>query len=263
MGIKVVGKKAQVTIFVIISIIVVSGVLLFLFTRPDTPNIDDKPFENPESFLDSCMKEQVRHAIDFISSQGGFTQHRISMNFAFEDEDQSYEIEYLCYQSQDYLQCINQEPMLFHHIKNEIQGFIESDVETCWTALNQKLEEEGYIVDANKKGYSVVLKEGRVSVPIEGEIILTKSGETTKEENFNVNVASELYSLIKTAQNIVTREAETCNFDYVRYMLVYPDLSIDRFTLGSGEEIYTITHRKTGERFRFAIRGCVIPAGYT
>lgn len=257
-----INKSGQVTIFIIIAIIIIAVVLLFLFLYNREPSPGEKPSQNPESFLDSCMKEQLKEAVNEITKQGGFTEHNVYITFGFLDEDQAYDIEYLCYQNQDYLPCVNQEPMLFHHLEGEIGKYIEGDIITCWNALGQKLEGEGYVVDATRRGYDVVLRENQIAIPIDGTMILTKSGEVTREDKFTVRLTSKLYYLIKAAQEIVSSEAKTCNFNYANYMLVYPDLSVERFTTGDGDKIYTVTHRETGEMFRFAVRGCIFPPGY-
>jgi hypothetical protein len=45
-------------------------------------------------------------------------------------------------------------------------------------------------------------------------------------------------------------------------MMLYPEFEIEKFRTGESTTIYTIKQRKTGERFRFAIRSCVIPPGF-
>ena len=91
---------------------------------------------------------------------------------------------------------------------------------------------------------------------------LTKTGETTKEENFKVVIPSRIYDLAIVSQEIVSQEAKFCNFETVGFMLLYPDFKIERFTTGDLNKIYTITHKKTREKFKFAVRGCVIPPGF-
>jgi hypothetical protein len=74
--------------------------------------------------------------------------------------------------------------------------------------------------------------------------------------------SSNFYDLALVAQEIVSQEARFCNFEHLGYMLLYPDFEIDKFRTGDSDTIYTLTHRESGERFRFAVRGCVIPAGF-
>ena len=257
------NKRGQVTIFIIIAILIIAVILLFLLLRGDRePNTGGKPTANPESFLDSCLKDSIRDAINDLGAEGGFMEHNVYLQFKFTDEAEARDIEYLCYQKNYYLPCVNQEPMLFHHLEGQIGDLIEEDIWGCWDSLGKSLEKGGYVVDARRRGFDIVLEENRVFVVIDGTIILTKSGETSKEEKFRVGLSSNLYGLIKITQEIVSSEAYYCDFDYVNYMLVDPEWSIEKFTSGKGTSIYTITHRETNEKFRFAIRGCVSPPGY-
>jgi len=44
-------------------------------------------------------------------------------------------------------------------------------------------------------------------------------------------------------------------------MLLNSEFELDKFKTGNSKTIYTLKHRKSQETFRFAVRGCVIPAG--
>jgi len=60
----------------------------------------------------------------------------------------------------------------------------------------------------------------------------------------------------------VSQEARFCNFEQQGFTLLYPEFEIDKFRTGEGSIIYTVQHKKTGEVFKFAVIGCVIPPGY-
>ena len=75
-------------------------------------------------------------------------------------------------------------------------------------------------------------------------------------------VYTRFYDLAIVAQEIVSQEARFCNFEQVGYMLIYPEFAITKFRTGKSDTIYTIKSKESGERFRFAVRSCVIPPGF-
>jgi len=262
MGLEIKNKSGQVTIFIIIAILIVAAVLIFLFVlNSKTPSTTEKPSENAGSFLDSCLKETLKESIEVIGNHGGTADPLFGKKFVFEDVGAT-ELMYLCYTQNYYEQCSNQQPMLISHVKEEIGDYIEDEINYCWSELGKSFEKEGYVVEAQRiRGYEVELGYNDVKVVIDGVISLTKSGETTREEKFTATLPSKFYEVTRVAQEITSQEATYCSFNHLGYMLTYPEFKIIRTLTSDSVKIYDVEHRETGEKFRFAIRGCVIPPG--
>lgn len=255
-------KRGQVTIFIILGVIIVSVIVLFLiFGSEIVPKISVKKEVNPIPFLDSCMEDKIKETLGVISLQGGSVENSLYKTFKFSDEQISRDISYLCYTQNYYIPCINQEPLLIQHLKNEIKTDISEEVETCFDRLTLSLEKQNYVVDARYNEFDIELTKGKVIINIYGELVLTKSGETSKQEDFKIVTSSRFYDLALVVQEIVSQEAEYCNFEYLGYMNLYPQWKIDKFLTSDSTIIYTVEHKESKERFRFAIRGCVIPPG--
>lgn len=255
-------KRGQVTAFVIAGvIIVVAIVLFFLFRQGMIPGIGEKPEENPVLFLETCIEDKLIEGVELISSQGGYVKNKLNRTFKFDGEEVS-DISYLCYNQNYYVPCINQEPMLVNNLKSEIDGYISDEVRECFDKLALSLDKRGYVVDVRYSGFEIELAEKKIIVDIDGEIILTKSGETTKHENFNLFIPSRFYDLAVVVQEIISQEARFCNFETLGYMLLYPEFRIDKFRTGDGDTLYTLQHKGTQEKFKFAVRSCVIPPGF-
>jgi hypothetical protein len=259
------NKSGQVTIFIIIAVIIIAIIILFFMLRKQNqPNTGGNPQENPGSFLDTCLKDRLTEAVDTISSQGGYVDPKFYKRFKFENETSYNNLAYLCYTQNYYVPCINQEPMLLSHLKLELHDYLKTDVENCFKFLGQNLENKGYVVEAKYNNFNVVLDERGVIINISGEIDLTKKngGGNSIETNFKAMLPSKFYNLAKVAQEIVSQEAQFCNFNNLGYMLFYPEWKINKFKTGDSVTIYTIENRDSKEKFRFAVRGCVIPPGF-
>jgi len=256
------GEKAQVTIFVIVGILIVVAVMFFLLFRQGMiPGISGKPEENPAGFLETCIEDKLIGGVEKISSQGGYIENSLNKTFKFNDENEFTDISYLCYNSNNYFPCINQEPVLIQHLKSEVKDYISDDFQKCFDNLVSSLDKKGYIVDVTYNGFEVEFAEKKIIINIDGKIILTKSDETTTQENLEIIIPSRFYDLAIVVQEIVSQEAKSCDFEYLGFMVFYPKYNIDKFTTGEGIKIYTIQYKETQEEFKFVIRGCVIPPG--
>ncbi len=257
-------KRGQLTIFIIVGIFIVGAVSLFFLFRSGViaPNLGGGAKEAaPTPFLESCIEGEIRDTIDTISMQGGYVDPVLSKRFKFTEEDSYHNISYLCYTQSYYTPCMNQQPMLLQHIKNEITSYISEDIEICFNELALNLEDDGFVVDAQYGGYEVKLTPGRIIIEINAEITTTRADQTSREENFEISVLTKIYDLAVVAQEIVGQEARFCNFEYLGYMLTYPEYKIDYFRAQDATIIYTVGHEDTNEKFRFAVKGCVIPPG--
>jgi len=255
-------KRGQTTIFIIIgALIVLLGVLFFIFRAEVVPTLSGKQELDPNKEFSSCIEERVRSSIDLISKQGGYTSNKLNLSFQFANEEKA-DISYLCYQQNNYLSCINQQPMLINHLKKEIKNDISEEVQECFNEVVSSLKNKGETVEENYRGFDVNMYSDRVVVVVDGEITAHKSEASSKYSGLKTVVYTRFYDLAIVAQEIVSQEARFCNFEQVGYMLIYPEFAITKFRTGNSDTIYTIKSKESEERFRFAVRSCVIPPGF-
>ena len=90
------AKRAQVTIFVIIGLVLVGGIILFFFFKGGVPiKTSGTSQDNPEAFLSSCMNDKIKNAINEISIVGGYPNNSLYIPFTFDGEEEK-NITYLC-----------------------------------------------------------------------------------------------------------------------------------------------------------------------
>lgn len=260
------NRHAQVTIFIILAIVVIAIIfLVIILTRDSGPSDSTTQGSNAKIFMTNCVKDSILEAVNLIETQGGYVNLLEHENIKFSFENQSEEtIAYLCYYQGDYLPCVNQEPVLIEHLKNEIKDYINRDVEFCFDDLTKTLEEQGYLVNVRYRqgDFEVVLQEGRVLVNVNAELTLTKTDESFTERDFGVNIPSKIYDMAVVSQRIINEEVLNCDFDFGEYTQLYKDYEIESETASDQSRIYTIKHIESPEIFRFAVRGCVTPPGY-
>ena len=251
------NKRGQVTIFIIVVIILISSITLFFVFREEAIiEIGGKQGENPVLFFDSCIKDKIEESIRVISLHGGYIDNPLHKKFKFEGED-FVNISYLCYTQSDYSTCINQKPLFTEDLKEEIKNYISSDVENCFNEMEESFSKE-YTISLDYSGFNVEIIPKRVIIKTNSEMTLTKSGEATEYKNFEIIVASRLYEISSLVQEIVNQEAEFCYSEVLGISLTFPEFKIDKLTTGESI-IYSIEHEDSKEKFRFALRRCVIP----
>ncbi len=254
-------KKGQITIFIIVGILLV-GIILLLFFFKNSINLPaiGGGEKNPSSYLESCLEENVKEGINLLLLQGGNINPKSYKSFKFEGEEPN-NISYLCYNPQSYLPCVNQEPMLIKNLEDEMYNYLKTDVENCFDALASNLEKQRYKVDATYRKFEINLEEEGVKINIDAKITLTKSDETSTQENFEIIFPSKMRELAVVTGEIINKESSTCDFSHYD-MPRYNEFEITPYKTADSSKIYKIKYKESGEEFRFATKGCIIPPGW-
>jgi hypothetical protein len=248
------NRKAQVTLFIILSLIILISVLILLTVKQQKPSTSYNE-ENPQQTIESCTTEALEEAIDILSNQGGDINP--SGFTTFRDE----KLVYLCYNQNFYLPCINQRPELVSHIETEITDYIRPIVNKCFNQLKSNLEKK-YSVELEGMNLKTDLKKDSIKVEIERKLTFSREGETKTFQDYVIEINSPLYEMAKTAMEVANQEANYCNFDILSYMVFYPDQKLEKFRPGDQDVIYYITDIKSKKMFKFAIKSCALPPGF-
>jgi hypothetical protein len=250
-------NKGQVTIWVILALVIVATIILFLFFSrqirdPTLVSISD---QNPEQFISKCVKNNVNEVVDLMLPKGGFVNPEHTR--LYEDT----EIAYLCYHRGNYNPCINQHPLLLTEMKQEIENYISPRIENCFEDYKIESEKRGVEVSMDDMDMKVILIPRKIFVNIDRDLVLNQFGESSSFSEFDIEVINPIYDIARVAMEIVNQEAQYCNFEYVGYMILYPDFKISKFPMSDSSDIYTIVHKDSEKKMNLAVRSCAIPPG--
>lgn len=250
-------RRAQVTIFVIVGILLIIGIVAMFFFRINitTERVAD---QNPREFISSCIEEAVEEAVVKVLNGGGKLSPTKTINYSFDPKTGQRPYNYLCHTADYFKTCYNLQPMIEQTAEEEIYSDTQIKVKNCFTRLKDNLENEGFSVSGRFKEYSVDLLPGQINLNIQAEIAIKKGDSSQKFDNFDVKILSPLYSLIDLAEKVVAAESAHCYFDYDAYMLLFPEFNIRRIDY-EGSKIYHLIDRASEMTFKFAIRSCVFP----
>jgi hypothetical protein len=252
MGLKM-NPKGQITIFIILAILIVAGaVVAYVLLKPSG---DSSDLSNPESYIRQCIEDNAKDAVSKIYENGGDVNPQLQIQYKGENYT------YLCYYQGSYNPCINQRPMLIEHIEKEITSYLTPQLNSCFSNLE---------ADYTKKGYSVSLDSNMVvttkltpkdvDINVSRKLSLEKGSNSQSFTSFESKFSSSMYKLSEIAMEVVNQESQYCNFENLGFMITYPQYDI-RKTNFDGSLIYTVKELSSQEIFKFAVRGCVMPAG--
>jgi len=246
------NKKAQVAIFIIIAILIVVAVVAFFLLRG---RIGGETPDNlgPKAYIEKCVGDGVKLSVARVEEGGG----RINPTFFKMYRGEEYN--YLCYQKNYYLTCVNHYPQLKQIVESEIKEDVDGKVRECFVSLVEDYESRGYTITEGELDWGVELIPGGVKVNIDKNLEVAK-GSSESYSDFGFTVLSPVNELVSVAREIVNQESQYCNFEYNGFMLLYPEYDIKRIAYDESL-IYKVEDRRSGDLFKFAVRSCAFPPG--
>jgi hypothetical protein len=234
-------------------IMVVGFLIVFLLRNPPETAVVDE--ENPQAFVEACIREATEEAIQIISIHGGDIEPRGSTLYNNE------QVTYLCFTDEFYEPCVNQRPLLVNHIENEVTEYIKPRIASCFLSLEAGLQGRYDITTSEELSIKTRLQSRNVLVNVDKEFNMRRNEISREFNHFEMHMPHPLYNFAEIATEIVNQEISYCNFDDLGFMILHPGYDIRYFIFGDSDIIYEIEEIASEQKFTFATRGCVIPAG--
>lgn len=250
------SKRAQLSVFIILAIIIVAVVVILFINRSKISSIFVKA-ESPTEKIQSCVKQSTKDALGILEKQGG---NMNPTNYYLYNDNK---IDYLCYSDDYYRKCVMQKPMLKQEVQDEIQKYIQGKVEDCISYVKESYESSGYSVSNKKPTIDVEIMPKTIIVDTELDLKISNKDKTDSYKNIKTAVDTNIYDLVMTASSISNWEARYGDSETLAYMIYFPNLKVEKKTQSDGSRVYILTDRKTLENFMFAIKSMALPAGLT
>ena len=108
----------------------------------------------------------------------------------------------------------------------------------------------------------VELLPKRIVTRFENYVLTVTKAETERHDSFSVVLNNNIYELSAIAMSIINSEENYGDADASIYMLLYPDLKVEKNLRGDGTKIYVVTDRISGNKFQFASSSFTQLPGY-
>lgn len=250
------GKRAQMTLFVIVAIIIITSLAVGLFYFKQKQEQERFSTEDIKGYIEKCISDEIEAIEPKLLDNNGYMN--LSDNYIVYYGEK---VPYLCKASQFYVSCINQEPMYLVHLQKEITNEITPKAQVCFSDLKYLLEKKGYSIDEGYMNLSISIQKKLIVVNIDKKFNTQKETESKSYNNFNSQIPSPLYDLAITTERIINYESTLCEFNMMNWMKTYRDISIKKFVTSDQTKIYTVAERESEKSISFAVKTCVLPAG--
>jgi hypothetical protein len=200
------NKKAQVTLFVIIAIVMVAsiGLIYYLQAKPTAIPSEFQPVEN--YFLD-CLGNGMQQGAELLGAQAGyielpkFEQGSSYMPFSSQLDFFGNAVPYWFYISGNNI--VRQQVPSLKEMEKQLANFLQDEVEKCDFSV---FEQQGFEISEGNAKASVSIKENAISANLDFGLTL-KHGETTiKVASHKAEIKSKLGKFYNIAQKIYGKE---------------------------------------------------------
>jgi hypothetical protein len=189
-------KKGQVTIFIIIAILVIAGVILFfMFKDKIKTNAIPSDFEGVHQKVEECLEFTSQEAILHIGQHGGYYEpdDSIAVNYFGEN---------IPYYYLDNEKHIPEKEI----IEEELNNYIEDKIGNC-------LDFENFIsqgLDINSGGLEVetMVEEDYVELNMKYDLTVSKGEETHLFEEFEQDIYFNVIELLDSSKEIIDNYSE-------------------------------------------------------
>ena len=187
-------KKAQVTIFIIIGIIIVSAII-FLFTFIDVEKINSQFYSsNIEPFVVNCLESTTESGIFFIGLQGGY----------FEVDNPKLEVAPfdipLYFVNGTYMQS----PTL-EDVESELSNYVETKIFDC---LNNFSMFDNLKIEYEKRDINVEIsiRDKKVIADLFLPVIINKKNSSIIHNEFYVEIKSNFRKRFQAVEEYVEKQ---------------------------------------------------------
>jgi len=248
-------KKAQLTIFIIFGIILVATIVfLFLLYGPEL-NILRQKTSSPVEYLTICVEDAIKESEKNFFENGFLKGSTLNYKYKLQT------IPFLCYSTEFYMPCVPQNPLFIEAIRKKMENFVSRELSRCVLTLKEDYEKRGYLFGHSNFELSLAFNELEFFYSAKMNINISKGGKAILVSTREGSIPSSLPKLLRTAETIVNYETSFCEFNHIAWQASNKDIRIERFRGGDQTKVYSLGHRNSEEKIKFAIRTCVMPAG--
>jgi len=202
------NKKAQITIFIIVAIILVATVIGYFVLRdiilpPEIPVSMEPIYTN---FL-SCVEENLQTGIDVLESQGGyitlpeFEAGSKYMPFSSQLDFLGNPIPYWYYVSGNNIQ--KEQVPTKTEMQNQLAEFVQNKITKC---KFDNYYEQGFEITLGEPTAKTIIRDGEVEVDLNLNLNIAREDEEVLIKSHKVITTSNLQKLYDTAKEVYDKE---------------------------------------------------------
>lgn len=253
------GKKGQITVFIIIGIILLFSVGLYLYLKNQGigPGKILQPKRAPiEQYIDTCLEQKGKEALVLAGKQAGYTTIPIEIDFnptRYVSVVPGTKLKTPFWYFDGNSRYPNED-----RLEQELINYIESDIRTCFQNFYPFQEEFEIEEKSDPKVRSVLFTKDSAVFEMAYELQLTSraGGETITTKNFIAELPVKFRQMYELAQEILQAENEQYLFEQmtIDLMSIHPpdDIPFTGMLFDCGQKTWFI--RDIREKIQKMIR---------
>jgi len=208
-------KRGLMTIFIIIAIVIVVGILVYFLVRGEF-DVSGIPSELQPVFdlYAECVKEETKAAIELAGSQGGYIEVPAYMHgseyapFSSQLNFLGFPVPYWYYVSGNGL--VKEQIPSKRDIEDSMARYVEEKVKDC---NFDSFYAQGYNIEIGKPDVRVKIGDEKVNVEVNSDLIVSKSETKARKDKYEVEVNSKIGKFYNLARKIYDKEKKEAILD--------------------------------------------------
>jgi hypothetical protein len=205
------NNKGQVTIFIIIAIVIIGGVVVFFAVRDTSTSMEIPTSIEPvyNTFL-TCLEEDVSTGINILESQAGYIElpefepGSRFMPFSSQLDFLGNPVPYWYYVSGNNIQ--KEQIPSKKDMGEHLEEFIEEKVKNC---RFDNYHEEGFEISLGESKADLEINDDNVLLNLDMDLTVIKGEESILIRDHELSIDSKLGSLYDSARKVYEHEQET------------------------------------------------------
>ncbi len=203
-------KRGQVTIFIIIAIIIVAGLVTYFLVRGNIA-VSGVPaeFRPVYDYYSECIKTETKAALDLAGTQSGhvyvpeyipgseYAPFSSQLNFL------GFPVPYWYYVSGNGI--IKEQMPTKKEIEKEIAQYVKDKIANCDF---ESFSLQGFVIEREEGNVNVKIEEEKVNVEVNAPLSVSKEERTARQTKEAVIVESKFGKFYRMAQEIYQKEKE-------------------------------------------------------
>ncbi len=234
-------RKGQVTIFIILAILIVGGVIAYFLLRPSNVSSLPKNMQPVYEYYQSCLEQHTRQGISLLGEQAGyiyvndleFVPGSSYMPFSSQLDFFGQPVPYWMYVSGNNI-LAKQKPTL-SSMENELERYLEENLDNCDFS---EYYAQGYDVYFEKGSVQLQINEGTVDVLIDSPFRIDFEEQTATVNTQEFSVSSKLGKFYNLASDVFEHEMTTSFLENYAVDVMRLYAPVDGTELGCAPKVF-------------------------
>lgn len=202
------GRKGQATLYIIMAIVIVVGIILYFVIKNNLVNSSGIPseFMPVYNYYQECIKLETRNAVDVIGSQGGrinteyipgsdYAPFSSQLNFL------GFPVPYWYYVAGNGV--VKEQVPSKSDMEKEMSDFIGEGLSNCDFS---SFYSQGFKISREEADVKTLINNNNIQVSVNSNLRVSKDGKNAKKSSFSESLDSKLGKFYNLALSIYNKE---------------------------------------------------------